>query len=210
MNDALCIDQFASPPIDDDFRLFALRIGVYFADNLVEVDEKSGLFHDLKIEHDDGAIAEEHTVGRVEVTEKPELLWNRPELERLYLRLQEEYELPERDRALTRKLELIAQTATTSLGLLEARRSLRVEWYIVILILLRFFSLSTRCSSLGRFDLLGLSLPSIRISPAGARAVHHHGLLAESGHASAPRVCTGKSGARSNRKLKKLTKRLVR
>jgi uncharacterized Rmd1/YagE family protein len=82
----------------------------------------------------DVLITQHRMVGRVEVTEKPELLWDRPELERLYLRLQEEYELTERDRALTRKLDLIAQTATTALGLLQARRSLRVEWYIVILI----------------------------------------------------------------------------
>lgn len=84
----------------------------------------------------DVLITQHRMVGRVEVTEKPELLWDRPELERLYLRLQEEYELPERDRALTRKLDLIAQTATTALGLLQARRSLRVEWYIVILIVI--------------------------------------------------------------------------
>jgi uncharacterized Rmd1/YagE family protein len=82
----------------------------------------------------DVLLTQHRMVGRVEVTEKPELLWDRPELERLYLRLQEEFELPERDRALSRKLELIAQTATTALGLLQARRSLRVEWYIVILI----------------------------------------------------------------------------
>lgn len=82
----------------------------------------------------DVLLSQHRMVGRVEVTEKPELLWDRPELERLYLRLQEEFELPERDRALSRKLELISQTATTALGLLQARRSLRVEWYIVILI----------------------------------------------------------------------------
>lgn len=87
----------------------------------------------------DVLITQHRTVGRVEVTEKPELLWDRPELERLYLRLQEEYELPERDRALTRKLDLIAQTASTALGLLQARRSLRVEWYIVLLIVIEIF-----------------------------------------------------------------------
>jgi uncharacterized Rmd1/YagE family protein len=71
----------------------------------------------------DVLITQHRMVGRVEVTEKPELLWDCPDLERLYLRLQEEYELPERDRALTRKLDLISQTATTALGLLDARRS---------------------------------------------------------------------------------------
>ncbi|MFO1153306.1 MAG: RMD1 family protein [Rhodospirillales bacterium] len=89
------------------------------------------------LEHIGDVLMTQHRmVGRVEVTEKPELLWDRPELERLYQRLHEEYELPERDRALTRKLDLISETATTALGLLQARRSHRVEWYIVILIVI--------------------------------------------------------------------------
>ncbi len=74
-------------------------------------------------------------VGRVEVQEKPELLWESPELEQLHLRLDDEYELQERHLALERKLELIARTAETLLELLQHKRSLRVEWYIVILIL---------------------------------------------------------------------------
>ncbi|MDH5180816.1 MAG: RMD1 family protein [Gammaproteobacteria bacterium] len=73
-------------------------------------------------------------VGRVEVTEKPELLWEHPELERLYLRLEDEFELTERHLALERKLELTSRTAGTLLDLLQTNRSLRVEWYIVILI----------------------------------------------------------------------------
>ncbi|HEY6000464.1 MAG TPA: RMD1 family protein [bacterium] len=79
---------------------------------------------------------QQRMVGRVEVEEKPEALWERPDLERLYQRLAEEYELPERHRALERKLELIARTAQTLLTLQYNRRSLRVEWYIVALIVL--------------------------------------------------------------------------
>jgi uncharacterized Rmd1/YagE family protein len=84
----------------------------------------------------DVLITRHRLVGRVEVAEKPDLLWDRPELERLYQRLAEEFELPERDRAFSRKLELISQTATTALTLIETRHSLRVEWYIVILIVI--------------------------------------------------------------------------
>ena len=73
-------------------------------------------------------------VGRVEVTERPELLWEHPELERLHERLADEYELAERDRALNRKLEIVAETIEWLLDLVHNRRSLRVEWYIVILI----------------------------------------------------------------------------
>ncbi|MEJ2645614.1 MAG: RMD1 family protein [Gammaproteobacteria bacterium] len=79
----------------------------------------------------------QHTmVGRVEVGGKPELLWERPELERLYLRLEDEYELHERHRSLDAKLDVISRTAETLLELLQTKRSLRVEWYIVILIVI--------------------------------------------------------------------------
>ena len=75
------------------------------------------------------------TVGRFEVTEKPEIAWERPELDRLYERLAVEYELRDRDLALARKLEVISRTAETCQDLLQHRQTLRVEWYIVILIL---------------------------------------------------------------------------
>lgn len=73
-------------------------------------------------------------VGRVEVGEKPEILWEMPELELLYVRLEDEFELKERQLALERKLDVITRTAETQLDLLQAKRSLRVEWYITILI----------------------------------------------------------------------------
>jgi len=79
-------------------------------------------------------LIQQRMVGRVEVAEKPDLLWDQPDLERLYIRLQNEYELKERHLALERKLSLIAQTAETLLELLQNNRSHRVEWYIVILI----------------------------------------------------------------------------
>jgi uncharacterized Rmd1/YagE family protein len=85
--------------------------------------------------HIGGSLSVQHqTVGRVAVGEKPEVLWERPDLERLYLRLEEEYEIKERDAALERRLSLISRTAATALELLHNRRSLRVEWYIVVLI----------------------------------------------------------------------------
>ncbi|HVN71880.1 MAG TPA: RMD1 family protein [Desulfomonilia bacterium] len=81
-------------------------------------------------------LIQQRMVGRVEVAEKPDILWDQPDLERLYIRLQNEYELKERHLALERKLSLIAQTAETLLDILRNKRSLRVEWYIVILIIL--------------------------------------------------------------------------
>lgn len=75
-------------------------------------------------------------VGRVEVSDKPELLWENPDLERLFQRMEDEYEIKERHIALERKLQLITRTTETILDLLQNNRSLRVEWYIVILIVI--------------------------------------------------------------------------
>ncbi len=72
--------------------------------------------------------------GRVEIQDKPDLLWDHPEVERLYLHLENEYELRERNTVLERKLALINQTAETAVNLMQNRSMLRVEWYIVILI----------------------------------------------------------------------------
>jgi uncharacterized Rmd1/YagE family protein len=84
----------------------------------------------------DVLLTQTRTVGRVEVTEKPEMTWDDPSLDRLYERLSIEYELRDRDVALSRKLDLIARTAQTYLDLLQNHQSLRVEWYIVFLIVI--------------------------------------------------------------------------
>jgi uncharacterized Rmd1/YagE family protein len=83
----------------------------------------------------DVLLMQQKMVGRVETSEKPELLWEHPELERLYMRLADEYELRDRDRALDRKLDVVCRTVETLLGLVQTRSSLRVEWYIVLLII---------------------------------------------------------------------------
>lgn len=79
-------------------------------------------------------LIQQKMLGTVEVGEKPDPVWDHPELERLYLRLEDEYELRERLLALERKLSLIAKTVETALGILQRDSSHRVEWYIVILI----------------------------------------------------------------------------
>jgi uncharacterized Rmd1/YagE family protein len=79
-------------------------------------------------------LTQHRMVGRVEIEEKPDVLWDHPELERLYARLEDEYELAERSRAMERKLALIGETAGTLVDLVQNRRSLRLEWYIIGLI----------------------------------------------------------------------------
>jgi len=81
-------------------------------------------------------LVEQRMVGRAEITEKPEILWENPGLEGLFARLEDEFELRERHTAIERKLGLISRTSHTLLELLSSRHTLRVEWYIVILIVL--------------------------------------------------------------------------
>lgn len=74
--------------------------------------------------------------GRIEINDKPEILWERNDLERIFVRLQDEFELKERDIALERKLALISSTAEMLLNLVDNRHSRRLEWYVILLILL--------------------------------------------------------------------------
>jgi uncharacterized Rmd1/YagE family protein len=81
------------------------------------------------------ALIVQHRVsGRVAVTEKPDAVWDRPDLDRLYARLEDEYELRERAETLTRKLSVIADTAEVLTDIIDTRRSLRLEIVIVALI----------------------------------------------------------------------------
>jgi uncharacterized Rmd1/YagE family protein len=83
------------------------------------------------------ALMVQHRVsGRVAVEEKPDVLWDRPDLERLYARLEDEYELKERAQTLQRKLDVIVETARALADLIDADRSSRMEAAIVILIVL--------------------------------------------------------------------------
>jgi len=72
--------------------------------------------------------------GRVAVGEKPDVLWDRPDLERLDARLEDEYELSERAETLNRKLTVISETATTLADIVDTKRSLRLEISVIVLI----------------------------------------------------------------------------
>jgi uncharacterized Rmd1/YagE family protein len=88
------------------------------------------------LKHIGNALLVRHRVsGPVEVEEKPDVLWDKPHLERLYARLEDEYELKERAESLNRKLAVIAETAQVLTDIIDTRRSLRLELIIVFLIL---------------------------------------------------------------------------
>jgi uncharacterized Rmd1/YagE family protein len=79
-------------------------------------------------------LVQHHVSGRVAIAEKPDALWDRPDLERLYARLEDEYELKQRVDALNRKLSVVAETADTLADIIDTRRSLRLEIIVVLLI----------------------------------------------------------------------------
>jgi len=79
-------------------------------------------------------LVQQRVSGRVAVAEKPDVVWDRPDLDRLYARLEDEYELKERAEALARKLAVIADTAEVLTDVIDTRRSLRLEIIIVVLI----------------------------------------------------------------------------
>ncbi|HZC55734.1 MAG TPA: RMD1 family protein [Xanthobacteraceae bacterium] len=79
-------------------------------------------------------LVQQRVSGRVAVTDKPDVLWDRPDLERLYARIEDEYELKERADALFRKLSVLAETAQVLTDILDTKRSFRLEMIIVILI----------------------------------------------------------------------------
>jgi uncharacterized Rmd1/YagE family protein len=79
-------------------------------------------------------LVQQRVAGRFAVTDKPDVLWDRPDLERLYARLEDEYELKERAEALLHKLSVISDTAEVLSDILDTKRSFRLEMIIVILI----------------------------------------------------------------------------
>lgn len=80
-------------------------------------------------------LAEHRVSGRIAFAEKPDILWDHPGLERLYARLEDEYEIIERGTLLNGKVSVIASAAQTFTDMMDTARSTRLEILIVILIL---------------------------------------------------------------------------
>jgi len=91
---------------------------------------------DLLEQIGEALLIQQRLAGRVELADRPDVLWDHPELERLWGKLTDEYDLGPRARAVGQKLEVIRETADTMADLLSTRTSHRLEWYIIILICL--------------------------------------------------------------------------
>jgi uncharacterized Rmd1/YagE family protein len=81
-------------------------------------------------------LVQQRVAGRVAVAEKPDVLWEKPQLDRLYARLEDEYELKERLETLERKLSAISGTANALTDIIDTQRSLRLEIAVVVLIVI--------------------------------------------------------------------------
>jgi len=79
-------------------------------------------------------LIEHRMVGRAEIGDKPETLWDFPHLEGLYASLEDEFELKERQSALDRKLGLISDTAQTLADVWDNKQLHKLEWYVIGLI----------------------------------------------------------------------------
>ncbi|HRK18200.1 MAG TPA: RMD1 family protein [Hyphomicrobiaceae bacterium] len=79
-------------------------------------------------------IVQQRLASRVDLDDKPDVLWDKPDLERFWAKLVDEYDLASRDRAIERKLSAIKETTQTITDLMTTRTSHRLEWYIIALI----------------------------------------------------------------------------
>jgi uncharacterized Rmd1/YagE family protein len=102
---------------------------------------KSALFQQIG----EALLIQKRLAGRVDLDEKPDVLWDHPELERFWAKLVDEYDLPSRARAIERKLVVIRESASTITDLIATRTSQRLEWLVIILIAIEIaLSLSDR------------------------------------------------------------------
>ncbi len=105
-----------------------------FARHLAEKGRRPGGRREILRHVGHAMLVRQRISGRVAVEEKPDVLWDRPDLERLYARLEDEYELKERAVSLNRKLDVIGDTSQTLTDVIDTDRSLRLEMIIVLLI----------------------------------------------------------------------------
>lgn len=77
--------------------------------------------------------ARHRMMGTVQVDERPDLLWDHPGLDRLYARLEAEYELKERAEVLDRKFASLGDFTEVLLDIVQGIRSFRLEVAVLAL-----------------------------------------------------------------------------
>lgn len=78
--------------------------------------------------------ARHRVMHSVQAGERPDVLWDHPQLDRLYSRLEAEYELSERAEVLERKFEALGDFTSALLTIVQDKRAFRLEAAIIALI----------------------------------------------------------------------------
>lgn len=87
-----------------------------------------------------GALAIQNAMlSRIRLDDKPDILWDLPELEKLYHLLVNDYEIEDRQQVLEGRLKMITDTVSFNTNILDYISSHRVEWYITLLIVVEIF-----------------------------------------------------------------------
>ncbi len=74
------------------------------------------------------------SIAHIMVLDKPEITWDNPEADRLYLTMASLFELNQRYQEIKHKSETLLDMTDVFTSLSHARRSARLEWIIIILI----------------------------------------------------------------------------
>lgn len=78
--------------------------------------------------------ARHRVMAKVQADERPDVLWDNPELDRLYARLEAEHELDDRAEVLERKFVALGDFAEVLLNIIQDKRAFRLELAIIALI----------------------------------------------------------------------------
>lgn len=78
--------------------------------------------------------ARHRVMATVQADERPDVLWDNPELDRLYARLEAEHELDDRAEVLERKFVALGDFAEVLLNIIQDKRAFRLELAIISLI----------------------------------------------------------------------------
>ncbi len=78
--------------------------------------------------------ARHRVMGTAQAGERPDLLWDHPDLDRLYTRLEAEYELGERAEVLERKFGALGDFTDVLLEIAQDKRAVRLEVAVIVLI----------------------------------------------------------------------------
>jgi len=80
------------------------------------------------------ALAARHRImGTAQANDRPDMLWDHPQLDRLYARLEDEYELDERAEVLERKFVALGDVTEVMLDIVREKRAYRLELAIIAL-----------------------------------------------------------------------------